>query len=167
MKTYHLTFVSKNKNSLNNAFLFFLTNFKTFKLNKYFQKKKQRKILTLLKSPHVNKTAQEQFENIVYSRQLSKSDLKIKKTLFCFKTVKKNLFADLKIKVKFGLNKKRGKKLKLSLLNPNNFQLTFNTHSYLQFKKRENKQNLLLTKQINKILKLFEIYGEISLKNNI
>ena len=39
MKSCHLTFISKNKNSLNSAFLFFLTNLNSNVIKKSFQKK--------------------------------------------------------------------------------------------------------------------------------
>lgn len=165
MKTYHITLFSQNKTSLNNAFLFFLANPETSSIQKYFQKKKQNKIITLLKSPHVNKTAQEQFVNTTYSKQLSRYDYKGKKTFFFLKLVKNNLFADLKIKVKLSLNVKKEKKCYLVVLNPNNFKLKHLSKNFSsQLKKCE---SFLLNKNVNKTLNLFEIFGGLALKNNL
>ena len=36
---------------------------------KYFSKQKKRKVVTILKSPHVNKTAQEQFDYRFYTNE--------------------------------------------------------------------------------------------------
>ena len=72
MKSYHLIFSAKNKNSLNYNFKFFkhsLLNSNTIK--KHFQKRTKKHFLTILKSPHVNKSAQEQFESHIFSKQLS------------------------------------------------------------------------------------------------
>jgi len=83
MKAYHLTFYSKNKKSLKNAF--YLINSRTTKIKKYFQKKAKRSVITILKSPHVNKTAQEQFESHIFSRQLTNYNSVNHKILFFFK----------------------------------------------------------------------------------
>jgi len=74
MKHYKLTIISKNKKSAENCFLFFSNNMNELNVNivkKYLKKKKKKNLLTILKSPHVNKTAQEQFESKLFSKQLN------------------------------------------------------------------------------------------------
>jgi ribosomal protein S10 len=97
---------SKNKNSL----IFFLKIFNQFnndkklKLNQTLllsQKKKHKKIFTILKSPHVNKTAQEQFEFISFSKKIKIDTFQVLKTLIVLKKLQTTLFSDVIIKLDF------------------------------------------------------------------
>lgn len=106
MIQYHITIISKNKNSIKNFFKFFNQILKNLnKIKKYLKKKHKIKILTILKSPHVNKTAQEQFETRFYLSQItiyySPKNLQL---LIFLKKIKVYLFPDLKIKIKFSIN---------------------------------------------------------------
>ena len=123
MKLSNLVFYSKNNKSLLKAILFFLANSDDLNVQKYFSRKTRRKILTILKSPHVNKTAQEQFEIRTFSTQLLSYNVKSSKFLFFFKSLKENSFADLNFKIKFSLNKKREKRANSTILNPANLKL--------------------------------------------
>ena len=165
MKFYSLTFSSKNKNSLNRFFLFFFNNidldldFQVFK--KYFYKKKKIKKLTILKSPHVNKTSQEQFETRLFSRQLNIYSLKNLKHLVLLKKIKNNLFSDISIKIKFSLNKECETNIKLKVFEPNNFKITDNKY----FMNKQNKQknfNYKNIKKIKNLIKIFDTYGELN-----
>ena len=61
---------SKNKETLQ-LFLMFLSKLENNNLLiKYFPKQKIKKFITILKSPHINKSAQEQFEFRVYTKKL-------------------------------------------------------------------------------------------------
>nr|YP_009115283.1 ribosomal protein S10 [Berkeleya fennica]AJA05804.1 ribosomal protein S10 [Berkeleya fennica] len=74
MKSYHLIVQSRNRKSISTFFPFFLSSIQNLNFNiiqKYFEKKRKKKILTILKSPHVNKKAQEQFEFRYYSKQIT------------------------------------------------------------------------------------------------
>lgn len=172
MKSYHLTFLSKNKNSLNSAFLFF---FKTSNLNfnivkKYFQKKTDKHFLTILKSPHVNKKAQEQFEIRIYSKQLSIYSPKKLKYLFFLKKIQENLFSDVKLKIKFSITEKKQNNLRFTTFNPDNFKLNINKNFTSQknnlqnFKMKKNLSNFKNTIKVNYFLTAIDTYGE--LKNN-
>ena len=71
----NITIKSKNKNSLENFLNVFYEfgNNNKLKLNRAMflsQRKKHNKIFTILKSPHVNKTAQEQFEFILFTKSI-------------------------------------------------------------------------------------------------
>ena len=101
---FSLYIYSKNYDSLNNLNEFLsnkLSNLKFTKVNKQTKKT----IVTFLKSPHVNKIAQERFQANHFSKNLvikSKNPFLI---LFIIKFLKKSLFLDVKFKIKF-LNKK-------------------------------------------------------------
>jgi ribosomal protein S10 len=70
--------------------------------------KKIKKVLfSVLKSPHVNKSAQEQFEFKLYNTRLiiySKSFLKI---LLCLKFLSKKFFSDIQLKVSVTVKQKQ------------------------------------------------------------
>lgn len=70
MKTFDIIIKSKNQNSITKLFSV-LQKKKCNNIKKYFQKKTKRKRITILKSPHVHKKAQEQFEKVIYNKQLS------------------------------------------------------------------------------------------------
>jgi ribosomal protein S10 len=173
MKSYHLTFLSKNKNSLQSAFFFFLKtsilNFNVVK--KYFQKKTKKHFLTILKSPHVNKKAQEQFEIRIFSKQLSiYSPKKLKYILFLKKT-QENLFSDVKVKIKFSLNEKKQNNFRFTILNPNNYKLDINKNrisqkdslSSIKAKKNLQKFTSKDNKKTKHFLEIVDIYGEFKL----
>ena len=172
MKSYHLTFLSKNKNSLNSAFLFFL---KTSTLNfnvvkKYFQKKTDKHFLTILKSPHVNKKAQEQFEIRIFSKQLSIYSPKKLKYLFFLKKIQENLFSDVKLKIKFSITEKKQNHFRFTTFNPGNFKLNTNKNITSQknnlqnFKIKKSFRNFKNTIKVKIFLTVIDTYGE--LKNN-
>nr|YP_010047259.1 ribosomal protein S10 [Eucampia zodiacus]QPJ79925.1 ribosomal protein S10 [Eucampia zodiacus] len=76
-------------------------------LIKNFQKKNKQKIFTVLKSPHVNKTAQTQFEYTLYKRQFTIFTNSSFKFIFFLKYFQENIFSDIKIKTKFRTNLKK------------------------------------------------------------
>lgn len=174
MKHYQLTIISKNEKSAENCFLFFLNNTSELNLNiikKYFKKQKKKNVLTILKSPHVNKTAQEQFESRFFSKQLSIYSPKSFQFLLFLKKIKTHLFPDVKIKVKFILNQNLEEKTKINLLNPSNFKLNilekmaFRKYILKNKKEIKNKQYNLKKESnlenIKNLLKVFDIYSEI------
>ena len=75
-------------------FLHFFTKLESFPIViKSFPKSEKRKFVTVLKSPHVNKTAQEQFEYRYYSRHLLVRSFKPLTFFFIFKEAKKLKFS--------------------------------------------------------------------------
>ena len=169
MKHYHLTIISKNKTTLINFFKFF-ANKKLININflqKYFKNKTKKKFLTILKSPHINKSAQEQFEMRFFSKKTTIYSPKNFQSLIFLKKIKLNIFPDIKIKIKFFANKKL--KIKTQLLNPNNFQLNYydsfikqssyvNSHQFI--KKPKNDKPPI--RQIDNFLKILDSYGEVN-----
>ena len=166
MIQYHITITSKNKNSIKDFFLFLNKNFKNFNIiTKYLKKKKSKKVLTILKSPHVNKTAQEQFETRLFTSQISvyysKKNLL---ALIFLKKIKTYLFPDIKIKIKFTINKLLLEQTKLKTINPDNFKLNF-FYQKLKNKKLKSIKNynnkLSNKKQTQYLLQILDTYGSL------
>lgn len=162
---------TKNKNSLT-QFLYFLkkninNNFKAIHL--YFPKKKSKKVITLLKSPHVNKTAQEQFEIKFFSMQLKILTTQTFKFLIFLKSIKNFLFSDIQIKTKF-FNISNNKILLKNILNIDNNSYIYPT-KYKKFIKNEKFNDIKLTKKkmynlntkkykiSNKLIRHLDLYG--------
>merc|ERR1712226_452953 len=99
---YKLKLISKNKNSLN-KFLKILTQISrinSIQLIEFIKEKKKTKtLLSVLKSPHVNKKAQEQFEYIYYSRKNICFSWMTRKYLMLLKKIKNQLFPEIKIRI--------------------------------------------------------------------
>jgi hypothetical protein len=133
----------------------------------YSQQKQKRKVFTTLKSPHVNKTAQEQIEYRLFSKHINIFSFQILKFLIFIKKIQLKLCPDIEIQIKFLLNKKTIKKAKLVSLNPDNFK----TNSFSFYNRKNNssirKVQKLNKKQILPYLKLFDIYGELSFRTII
>lgn len=122
---FYLTIKSKNKNSLNT----FLKIFKKILSKNTFNftsNKKSIKRFTFLKSPHVNKTAQEHFEYTIYTKQFKIHSSKSSLLLVFLKKLKHNVFFDVMFKIEL-VNQplKYTQKLKNNL-NPDNFLLVSN-----------------------------------------
>lgn len=119
----NFTIKSKNKNSLtkfNKAFRRVLINKKLSILKKtvFFQKKGTKKVFTILKSPHVNKTAQEQFQFNLFVKNLRIKSFKIVRILVILKKIQSVCFADVQIKIKFILDSELDAILNLDILDP-------------------------------------------------
>ena len=97
--------VSTKDNKILKKFLRFL-----LKLNispvvlKYVPKQQKRKFVTILKSPHINKTAQEQFEFRHYSKEFIVNSVKPLTFFLIIKKLKNLSFSGLKLEVKGLLN---------------------------------------------------------------
>jgi len=170
MNIYTLKFSSKNKKSLKNAILLF---YKYFSLDssiikKYSSKKTIKKVVTLLKSPHVNKSAQEQFESNTFSKQLTLYSPKKLKYLFFIKKIQESLFSDVKLKISFYIKVKSCLKPKVFKIKLSNNILTKTIIS--QTKDLKNTKQLKKIKNINTnnlktTLKNLDSFGEINIRN--
>jgi hypothetical protein len=186
MKHYNITIVSKNKKALVAFFLFFGgnldLNFNT--INKYFERKKRRKILTILKSPHVNKKAQEQFESKLFSKQLTLYLPNHFQYLLFLKKIK-TIFTEVRVKIKFIHNKNLLKKKQMYIFNIQNFKLELlndktNRGScrpkkislaqrYTNIAQKEGKISTYdkarpdISQQIKQYIEIADIYGELCL----
>ena len=106
---------SKNYKSLKSFITFFITFCETNNLNfklflKYFKQQQKKFKFTILKSPHVNKIAQEQFEYRLFSKQIKIDSFQLLKFLILLKKIQIALFSDIKIQIKFFYNNKKKKK---------------------------------------------------------
>ena len=143
---------SKNKLSLIKFLNIFknLINNKKLKLSKtliFSQNKKINKVFTVLKSIHVNKTAQEQFEFNIFSKNIKIYTFQLLKLIIILKKLQTSFFSDIQIKINFILNKKYKKKTILTKINPNNTKL----------------KSSIDLKQIKLYLLLFNYYGKYKL----
>jgi ribosomal protein S10 len=131
----------------------------------YSQQKQNRKVFTTLKSPHVNKTAQEQIEYRLFSIRINIFSFQILKFLVLIKKIQMKLGPDIEIQMKFILNNKIIKKVKLISLNPDNYKINL----FFSYKKKDIDSINILQKfnktQILFYLKLFDIYGELNFKS--
>jgi ribosomal protein S10 len=129
---------------------------------KCFSKQKKRKFITILKSPHINKTAQEQFEFRFYNKRFLINSFQPLTFLFILKKIKNLSFSGLNLEVKGLLKYNEKNKNFLKLLSPDNFTLKIK-HDYTKQKliNKSSPQNFLLKKYIQS----FDCYGEIFLKD--
>lgn len=125
---------SKNKLSILNYLKFLKKYFNKKKLNFknftfMFRKKIKKTVFTVLKSPHVNKTAQTQFENKLYRTQLTIYSDDYLKLIYFIKYFSENNFSDIKIKMKAIKNKN----LTFISSNMDNFlKININTKNFLR-----------------------------------
>ena len=146
-----ISIYSKNLELIKNLlqFLFNLNKVnKRLRLKTYYKlksSKKTFKLFSLLKSPHVNKTAQTQFSSVIYKKQVVIYTPHIFKFLIFFKKLKRAI-AGVRLTIKLKYNFKYYSRKCKTLLNPNNV--------YLPTLDKSCKRGL-------KYLKLLDIYGEI------
>lgn len=171
MTKYIITLYSKDKESLNSFFKFLKHNLKTQSIQtplNFIKKKTAKKKITVLKSPHVNKTAQEQFEYTIYSIKISFYSYRTKKYLIVLKRIKNQLFPDINIKIDVeGSIKNRQTFISSFSLNPNNF--TFSLYKFNSMNQKlnikvlkKNGQNIKrknLLQKTSHYLKLLDLYG--------
>jgi ribosomal protein S10 len=122
MTKYRIKLYSKDKKSLYHFLNFLKRNIRTQNSQLFFnilRKKKAKKKITVLKSPHVNKTAQEQFGYSVHSIEMSCCSWEIKKYILLLKKARNYLFPAVKIKIS-GKFSGTQKSLKEFLFNPVN-----------------------------------------------
>lgn len=102
---------SKNRNSLQQYLILLGTISNKSKLDlKFifdsFMQQNKNKIYTILTSPHVNKSSQEQFEYNIKSKQLKITSFQLFKTLIVLKKIRKVCGFDVNIIIKYSLNYK-------------------------------------------------------------
>lgn len=179
MTKYVITLYSKDEKSLKLFSQFFHYSLKIRKLQMplYYKKKKNKKQkIAVLKSPHVNKTAQDHFELRTYSLSIVVNSYKTQKYVLFLKKIKNQLFPEIKIKIKGYIFIKNS--IKNKFLNPNNFTFqvskfnlikqTLNFKKLKDFKmihKNYNKKKVIKNIVVYK-LKILDYYGK-SFKNII
>jgi ribosomal protein S10 len=152
---FYLKVSSKHKKVLQN-FVAFLSKLEESPIVlKYVSKRNTRKFITILKSPHVNKTAQEQFEFRFYSKQFLISSAQPLMFFLKLKKIKNSSFPGIHLETQVLLNNGRHIKSLSKVFNPDNIILP------RKFEKVPFVKPLLLKKYIQ----LFDCYGEVFLKN--
>ena len=102
----YLYIKTKNYHSLKKFSRILIISFLKQKIKKvkYYPLSKKRTLYSILKSPHVNKTAQEQFEFKYSHRKIVIFSKSFLKTLIIIKRYYSSIFYDIKIKVLFSLS---------------------------------------------------------------
>lgn len=165
---FYLKISCKDKRILK-KFLRFFTKIRFLPLFlKSFSKYEKRKVITVLKSPHVNKTAQEQFEYRLYSKDFLIQSFKPLTFFVLLKKLKNLSFPGLNLEVKGFLGKNKTQNQVLQIVDPDNITLKSGTFFYLKKRplkkisyKKSYSSELFFYK---KYLQLFDLYGEICLK---
>lgn len=170
MKTYNLIINSKNQKSLSKFMNFLDKNLEiNFNyLKKSIQKRTGKKVITILKSPHVNKKAQEQFEIRLFSKQIKVDTPQTLKFLVFLKKIKLYLFPDINIKVKFCDSINKHELLQKKILNPDNLNVKKITQTYknLELKKLKRLRGIHYAKMTGTslksqdLLRMFDTYGK-------
>ena len=140
---------SKNYSSIKKFLTFFINKKITRKLKLTvlnYQIPSKMKKFTVLKSPHVNKTAQEQFNYKTYKTQITLHTYQIFLLITLIKFIKIDLFTDINIKVELISNHKVFYNKIINLINSNNYFIDNNNFFFF-----------------NNYLKLMDIHGEILL----
>ena len=156
MKTLLLTAFSSNEKSLNNFLQLLKENFKNkqtniIKISRFVDNKR---LVTILKSPHVNKTAQEQFEKRKEIVKIFLISENFNKTIIAIKKILNRIFHDIKLTIKYLTNNNSNTNNLLGIFKNTNFKIKC-------YKKiRTNKS--LLNKQ--RIKYLYDIKSSIKLK---
>ena len=137
---------------------------------KPFPKHEKRKFVTILKSPHVNKTAQEQFEYRFFSKHFLVFSIKPQIFFLLLKKLKNLSFSGIKLEVKGVFEKNITNKYILKLVNPDNIVLQKSYLAQKGFKKdkttnKTSKVSISDSDLSKKYIQLFDSYGEIYLKN--
>lgn len=124
----HLKIFSKNKNSqiLFTKSINRILHENYLNLNclmKNYQQTKTKQIFTVLKSPHANKTAQEQFQCNITSRRIGFYTFRLPKLIIILQKLQKELFPDVLTKIYLVLKVSDLKKFKNYRSNPKLYQL--------------------------------------------
>lgn len=160
---FYLKISCKNKRLLK-KFLCFLNKIELLSIFlKPFPKHRKRQFVTVLKSPHVNKTAQEQFEYRIYSKHFLIRSFKPLTFILLLKKLKNLSFPSINIEIKGVFEKDKTKKYALQVISPDNLALKnfCNYKVKLISSAKIFDANFLFCK---KYIQLFDLYGEIHLK---
>lgn len=172
---FYLKISCKDKRILE-IFLRLLTKIKFLSVFvKPFPKNEKRKFITVLKSPHVNKTAQEQFEYRFYSKHFLVHSFKPATFFLLLKKLKSLSFPGLNLEVKGLLENNTLHKNVLQVINPDNIILksikSLNLNRRIHKKiccNKSFKQTLQNCRpdflSHKKYVQLFDLYGEVCLK---
>ena len=172
MITLSLIIWSKNKTSLNH-FVLFLEKYLIYNSNtiaKYVQQKASTKIITVLKSPHVNKKSQEQFETTIFKKHFKITVQNDWKVLVFFRKICRNMCSDINIKIKQLFNSKYFLKKNLNIINLKNFKIKMYYNSVIKVRnfkfqkslnlfKKSTLLNFIISKKAKQFIYIFQLYN--------
>ena len=179
MTKYDIKLYCKDKKTLKKIFKFlslqYNTEIKKLQTPLYFNQKKTKiKKITVLKSPHVNKSAQRHFEYRIYSIKIQVCSYKPQKYLFVLKKLQNYIFPEVKITIKQKINQKNNQKLiENNFLNPDNYRTELklpvdNQQQKLKYKKNMSSKKRNYFNLNNKFfektvlyIKMFDYYGNV------
>ena len=161
-----ISIYSKNLNAVTNflKFLYKLKKNQIFKLKfsvVQSQKKKKFSFFSVLRSPHVNKKSQEQFNYCLHSKKLKIHTSQITKFLVIWKIVKMTLFSEIKIKTVFWLGSQPFNFTLENWVKFDNFKLS----NFFKIKTNNSKPSTVTSGTSYTSLNLLDIRGEILLKS--
>jgi ribosomal protein S10 len=176
MKQYCLKITSKNEKSIKKFLQFFSAylNSKFNVIRKSIVSRNNKKTVTLLKSPHVNKTAQEHFEVRLFTKKMLVKGVYLRKNLIFFKKVFDKLFQDIYIQLEFTTSPSINKTDKLSSFSSDNFKL--HSSKNLKTNLRRQKQKKISKKfklrkhslfDLTKFLYAVSTFGEINVRTSL
>ena len=119
-------------------------------LVKNYQQTKLKRVFTVLKSPHVNKTAQEQFEYNILSKKLEFYTFRLFKLIIILQKLQNELFPDVQTKIHIVLKISDLTKFNFYRLNPKLYKLKM--------------VKCINTSKIKNYLTLFDLHGGLILK---
>ena len=161
-----ITLHSKNKKALRLFLKFIHSSLEIQKLQmpiSYKKNKNKKQKITVLKSPHVNKTAHEHFELKTYSLSIVLHSYKIQKYILFLKKIKNRLFPGIKIKNKGYFLQKNTVNSKP--MDPNNFK--FQVYQFNTIKQTLSFKKLKVFQKINSDLKNKKLIKKIIYKLNV
>lgn len=153
---------SKNYNSLKSFLRIFkiLTKTEELKLNKIlkvFQHKRFKKVFTILRSPHVNKSAQEQFEYNLFVKHVNIKSQQILKILIILKKIKIISFSDIEIKLKFIINSISKKDISIYNLKSKKIRIVSKKKKRKSLKLKKKRKTYSVFRRVEQI-KLYLLY---------
>nr|YP_010516705.1 ribosomal protein S10 [Haslea provincialis]UXN44248.1 ribosomal protein S10 [Haslea provincialis] len=151
---YIVTISSKNKDSLKIFFNFYNKKLASIASHSLVlsqnQKKTNRNIVSVLKSPHVNKTAQVHYGTRKFSKQIFIFSYKSYLFFLFFKKIQARLFPDIAIEIKSFLKIKHNTKLNSKFLDPDHFIMDLNAMNSTS-QSKISQRNVELTLPIEKL----------------
>lgn len=152
---FQLHITAKDKQTLYKFLIFFSELQKTSSTWNVVFNSHKKDVITVLKSPHVNKTAQEQFEYRTYSKKILINSSKFSFFLLTLKKIKGLSFSGLSLKLASWFGKHNNLNKNLKLLNPKTMILKTD---YKPMNINKNRQKFI------RYLQLHDCHGEILLK---
>ena len=147
MAQYQIKLISKNEKSLKQFLKFWKKPHASIANSQQIldvsQRKSKRKRLAIIKSPHVNKKAQEHFQQKICSKTVKCSSWEIRKSFILLKKMKNYIFPGVKIFIERKFTSKKNNLIKSTFWNPSQIPLKV---TFFSFGQGQKKNQLTFTK---------------------